>query len=400
VTAFRQAMERKYGDIDRLNAAWGVKLKSFDSVRTFLPVTTLTDRQRADFSGWYLDAMSDWCEKWATWAREAMPQTSIYQSSGGWGAVEIGTDYTYQARSMGKLHGGIRLTNEADDFLHNFTSTRMASSAARFYGAKLGYEPASLGSLRGVMARIFNSLTNGADHLFYYHTNLYGNDQGIDGWIRYAPLLDRRSKPLTEVAAFYPDTVNKLGDDMLRYSDSGAYFPRAKALRQAIDYDWVSEGMILDGALDRYKALVFLWGRVTEKPVLEAIDRWLRNGGTIIYPMRQQFRQGFLTTVEGDRSIAQRWLSGDIGKGRFIGYEGTPDPFTEYVRFVRGQLRKMDKIHPAVGRALNAELPASVFWSVLQHGELVLLNFSDRDAEARIEPGKAVHLPPFSITMN
>ena len=52
-----------------------------------------------DFNTWYMDAMSDWCEKWAVWAREAMPKTSIYQSSGGWGAVEIGTDYTAQAKA-------------------------------------------------------------------------------------------------------------------------------------------------------------------------------------------------------------------------------------------------------------------------------------------------------------
>ncbi len=399
VTSFRRAMERKYGDIGRLNAAWGVKYPSFDLVRTFLPVTALTDRQRADFSTWYMDAMSEWCENWASWARQAMPQTSIYQSAGGWGAVDIGTDYTYQARSMAKLHGGIRLTNEADDFLHNFTSTRMASSAARYYGAKLGYEPASFGSLRGVMARIFNSLTNSADHLFYYHTNLYGNDQGIDAWIRYAPLLDRRSKPLIEVAAFYPDTANKLGDDVLRYNDSGAFFPRAKALRQALDYDWVSEAMILDGALSRYKVLVFLIGRVTEKPVLEAIDRWLRAGGTIIYPIRQQARQGFLATVEGDRSITQRWLEGDTGEGRLIRYEGTPDPFTEYVHFVKRQVRDMNKVHPALRRALEADVPAGVFWSVLDNGELVLLNTTEKQAGVRMQSGKDIQVAPFSITM-
>ena len=40
-----------------------------------------------------------------------------------------------------KLKGGIRLTNEADNFADNFSITRMASSAARFYGAALGFEP-------------------------------------------------------------------------------------------------------------------------------------------------------------------------------------------------------------------------------------------------------------------
>ena len=388
----------KYGSIHNLNQAWGDKFRSFEDVQTFLPVTAVTDRKRADFSTWYMDAMSEWCEKWATWAREAMPTTSIYQSSGGWGAVEIGTDYSYQARSMAKLHGGIRLTNEGDDFLHNFISTRMASSAARFYGANLGYEPAGFGSLRGVLARIFNTVTNGAEHLFYYHTNLYGNDQGIDAWIQYAGLLDRRSRPLIDVAAFYPDTANKLSDDVLRYYSASAFFPRAQSLRQVTDYDFVSEQMILDGALSRYKVLVFLWGRVTEQPVLEHIDQWLRKGGTIIYPARQQMRQGMLSSVEGDRSISQRWQEGDTGEGRIIFFEGTPDPYTAYDDFVLRQLRAMPQIRPEVKRGLAIEAPAGVFWSVLSHGELVLLNFRDVDSVLRFG-GKELRLRPFSIVI-
>jgi hypothetical protein len=157
--------------------------------------------------------------------------------------------------------------------------------------------------------------------------------------------------------------------------------------------------MILDAALGRYKVLVFLIGRVTEKPVLEAIDRWLRAGGTIIYPMRQQARQGFLATVEGDRSITQRWLDGDTGGGRLIRYEGTADPFTEYVLFVKQQVRETNRIHPAVRRALEAEVPAGVFWSVLQNGELVLLNATEKQAEVRMQSGKDIHLAPISITM-
>ena len=398
--SFRNAMKLKYGAIADLNKAWDDHFQSFENVHTFLPITALTDRKRLDFSTWYMDSMSQWCEKWATWARQAMPNTSIYQSSGGWGAVEIGTDYSYQARSMAKLHGGIRLTNEGDDFLHNFTSTRMASSAARFYGAKLGYEPASFGSLRGVMARIFNTMTNGADHLFYYHTNLYGNDQGIDAWIRFAPLLDRRSKPMIDIAAFYPDTANKLSDEVLRYLHASAYFPRAQALRQVTDYDFVSEQMINDGALDRYKVLVFLWGRVTEKPVLERIDRWLRAGGTIIYPTRQQAREGLIATVEGDHSISQRWQNGDTGQGHVIFYEGPPDPLPAYFHFVRDELRQMPQLSPPVRRALRTEAPPGVFWSVLSHGEIVFLNFNDENVQARLEGGKTLQLQPFTIAVD
>ena len=51
----------------------------------------------------------------------------------------------------------MRLTTEGDDFPDNFTITRMASSAARFYGIPLGYEPGGFGSKRGVIAVLTES---------------------------------------------------------------------------------------------------------------------------------------------------------------------------------------------------------------------------------------------------
>ena len=59
--------------------------ESFERVHTFLPETAVTRRKRLDFADWYMGAMSDWCERWAIWAREALPNTVIHQSSGGWG---------------------------------------------------------------------------------------------------------------------------------------------------------------------------------------------------------------------------------------------------------------------------------------------------------------------------
>src|SRR5205823_1678329 len=82
------------------NAAWKNDYASFDQITTFLPETAVTRRKRLDFADWYMGAMSAWCEQWAMWARQALPDTVIHQSSGGWGPVEIGTDYSYQARGI------------------------------------------------------------------------------------------------------------------------------------------------------------------------------------------------------------------------------------------------------------------------------------------------------------
>lgn len=393
---FRLFLKQKYGDLDRLNAAWENSFSSFDQIKTFLPATALTRRQRVDFADWYVGAMSHWCEQWAVWSREALPQSVIHQSSGGWGPVEIGTDYSYQAKSMSKVHGGLRLTNEGDDFPDNFTITRMASSAARFYGVPLGSEPGGFGSKRGVMARLFNAITSDAVHLFYYLGNLTDNDYALEAWLKYAPLLDQRAKPLIDVAAFYPDSCVKLDDETVRYRWASTFYTVARTLRETVDFDYASEQMVLDGALERYRVLLFLWGAITEKPVLEGIDRWVRNGGTLVFATRPR---GLPQTVEADTGIAEKWLRGDTGKGRVIQWSGDLIPSRSYAEFVRNLLLPMPGIQAPIQDALRMEKPASVFWSVLENGQLALLNFSDHPASVRLVDGRQLTIAPYEIAM-
>jgi Glycosyl hydrolase family 14 len=395
---FRRHLKKEYGDdISRLNDAWESSYESFAQIKTFLPETAVTRRKRLDFDNWYMGAMSKWCEKWAIWARAALPNAVIHQSSGGWGPPQIGTDYSYQARSMAKIHGGMRLTNEGDDFPDNFTITRMASSAARFYGIPLGYEPGGYGSKRGVMARLFNAVTTGAVHLFYYLGNLTGNDQALDAWLKYSPYLDQRAQPIIDVAAFYPDTALKLDDELVRYRWASTFFTVGRKLREKVDFDYASEQMILDGALDRYKVLLFLWGAVTEKPVLERMDQWVRNGGTLVFAPRPR---GLPSTVEDDTSIARGWLAGHTGKGRVIVWRGDLIPSQSYAEFVHKLLLKIPSLRPQTKAALRMEKPATVYWSVLDNGKTALLNFSDYPATVRLVNGKTIKIAPYEMAMD
>jgi hypothetical protein len=394
--AFQKWLEAKYHTIDQLNQVWEDHFTSFSQIQTFLPTSTPVPRKQLDFVNWYMGAMSDWCGQWAEWARADMPNASIYQSSGGWGPTQIGTDYTAHAKTMAQLHGGIRLTNESDNYPLNFAITRMASSAARFYGAQLGYEPGGFATMRGVVARIYNVITNGGDHLFYYSGNLFGNDQGTDAWRRYAPLINQRAKPTIDVAAFYPDTSIALNDEVIRYMFASAYLTRVEAMRSITDFDYASEQMILDGALDRYKVLICIWGAYTEKPVLERIDAWVKAGGTIIWISRPR---GLLQTPEGDSSLAQSWQKGEVGKGRAIFYNGDPEPPDEYVEFVRQQLLGLKQLRPEVHTALQIDKPRDVYWSVLEGGKLALLNFTDHPALVRLPGGKTIPVQPYGIVM-
>ncbi len=397
--SFRNWVRSRYHTTTELNRHWGVQYDSFEQVIPFLPVTAQSPRMRADFSTWYMDAMSAWCEKWAVWAREAMPETSIYQSSGGWGAVEIGTDYTAQAKSMARLRGGIRLTNENDSYLNNFATTRMAASAARFFGAKLGFEPAGFSSARGVVARVFNTLTNGADHLFYYGGNITDNDQAPGLWLEQAPKLDQRAKPLTEIAVFYPDTANKLGDEVLRYRQASTFVAAVLALRAVTDFDYASEQMILDGALDRYKVLVFVSGRTTEKPVLDRIRDWVEAGGIVIFPAPRQARESVLHTVEGDNSKGSAWQAGKSGRGRVIFFQGYSEPLKYYIAFLHTTLQTLTELRPELRSALQTRSDGEVYWSLLSDGKLVLLSYDDHDTWVKLANGRSVLLKPYTISI-
>lgn len=396
---FRAWLARRYPTIGELNNAWRTNYPAFDAVKTFLPVTTTSERMRLDFSTWYLDAMTAWCEQWAVWAKEAMPRTSIYQSSGGWGAVEIGTDYAAHAKSMGRLGGGIRMTNENDSYLNNFGNTRLAAAAARFYGAKWGSEPAGFSSARGVAARIYNALVNDAEHLFFYDGNLTANDQAIDTWLRHAPLLDRRARPRSAIALFFNDTANKLRDDTLRYLRASAYLQRVHAFRAAADFDIVSEQMIADGALDRYQALVMVWGNKTTKPVLDRIDAWVQQGGTVFYPDRELSREGLFQTIEGDDSAYRAWRDGKTGQGRALLYDQQTEPFTAYVEFVRRALPRVAALPPAVRAAVRMRKPEDTFGTILEDGTLALLNYGDKPAAVTLADGRAFTLAPYNIRL-
>jgi hypothetical protein len=389
-------LQGKYPDVNALNRAWGEKFSAFDEVNPFIPQFAETKRKRKDLVDWYMAAMTDWCERWAVWAREAMPKTMIYQSAGGWGFVESGTDFTDQTRSMVRIGGGIRATNETDSYAQNFYATRMISSAARFYKVPFGTEPASFGSARGVAARIFNILVNNGHHLFFYYPNLLHNDQGVDKWLELAPLLDKREEPLIEVAALYPDSKSKLDDAVFRHLYGFAFNQRAAALRPILDYDFCSEQMIRDGALAPYKVLVSLWSDVVEADALEAIDRWVRQGGTVIFPYWNRMPLG---TVEDDYVVYNRWLRGETGSGRVILYRGDREPPQRYAEFIRQELQRCKTLDVGTKRMLGVRKPPEVYVSALRSGTLAILNYNDQDALVEVPDSPPIRIGPYVIRL-
>ena len=208
--------------------------------------------------------------------------------------------------------------------------------------------------------------------------------------------MDQRDEPFIEVAALYPDTKSKLDDGVFRNLYSFPFNDRVAALRPQLDFDFCSERMILDGALDRYKVLLFLWSDVLESATLQRIDQWVRGGGTVIFPYWGRMP---ITTPEEDYSVYNRWLSGDCGKGAVIIDRGDRAPVHRYTDFIANQLRAMKSLDPLTQHMLRAKKPDEVYVSVLKNGTYAILNFNDKTAHVTIPNTGSAKVAPYSIKL-
>ncbi len=393
---FRRWLGARYGRIEELNRAWDADYRDFAAVEPVLPQVMTSRRQRMDFTAWYTDSMTDWCGWWAHEARRALPRTPIYQSAGGWGFREAGTDYSAQTKSMTEVDGGVRLTNETDSYEQNFYATQLAVSAARLYGVRRGFEPASSHTARGTVGRIFHTMASDGDHLFTYHDNLFGHPMAIARWLKYLPVLDERGETVRDVAVYYPETENQLADAPFRHLYAWGFNPVAREVRRVVDVDYLDDRLIREGFLDRYRVLVVAWGQHMEADVQRRLDTWLRAGGTLIYP---GFPRGPQETIEGDTTLFRRWSEGDVGRGRLARFKGDAEPPELYGRFVRDVLATTPGLHPVTRAALATERGPHVFLVAQPGGRLLALNYDDAPARVRLRGRFDTRIEPYGVAV-
>jgi hypothetical protein len=296
---FRDAMLARYdGDLDALNAAWGTSYAAATEVclptleipggiegfradeptapGTF-PIGTPQDRRRwLDFIAWYRGAMNDLAETWMRATRRHFPGHPIYLCTGGDAPPQQGAHFGDQCRIAAAVGGGVRITNEASNYPHNFAITRWVTSAGRFHGAYTGIEPAGGVNEFGVTCRIYNTTVSGSKNLHFYAPNIVHHRETVEAWQENFNAI-RLETPVVEVAFLYPDTAIILGD-----VPTNAVFRQVGALRDLTDLDYLDDQMIAAGALDRFRVLVIACAPVAEQATLDRVDAWHAAGGILV----------------------------------------------------------------------------------------------------------------------
>lgn len=290
---FRAYLQRRYGMVEALNQAWHTDRASFEQVEPFLPEAAPNRRARLDLQRWYCGAMTDYTEFWLQTLRQLFPSTRLTIAAGGDGWSTGGGDFTAQAALAARYQAGVRITNEASHYLTNFSITRQAASACRYYGAHLGTECAGGVDSAAIAARAYNCVASGADEFFTYDPEPTGERAALYAAVR--PLLTKH-EPVVDVGVFLSRTSWDLGQ-------LGQFIPDAQTLRHIADLAYVDEQLIADGALRHLRVLFWTAGPIIEAQTAAALMQWVQAGGILVVSDLAQ-----METVEGDRSVGQALL--------------------------------------------------------------------------------------------
>jgi len=331
--AFRDAMMRKYQDMDVLNAAWKTRYRRPEQITYPRSPGDVSRRYWLDFVHWYRNSVSSLADTVCRVARRHFPDTLLMLPVGfGDENPRGGNDNSLLPKIAARYRAEVRSTHGGfKPFAQNQAAMLgRIGSACRFYGVPLWTEPPGRITPEQQVARIFAAASLGAKGHFDWADNVRDSREV---YYRYGKYL-KVERPIVDVAMFFPTTSHLL--------QPGVGFPPTFAqgcadIRDLLNYDIVDERMVMDGALDRYRVLVMWEGAVVEAETLAKIRDWVEAGGVLA-----AYDFGKIETVEADRS----WF------GDLFGYAGRLQPAASSLRFVpTGGQGVPDRYRIDVGKA-------------------------------------------------
>jgi len=393
--SFREYTLKKYGSLDKINNTWKTnflkaeeinfpKLKySFSFERRvsklipnfFKPAlksiysliknppkkenSNFTGQEQwLDFINWYTVSMTNWAEFWMGSARKYFPNNEIYLVTGGNGNPMLGADFSAQTKMAAKYNGGIRITNQTNNYAYSFALTRLVSSASRFYGSYFTTEEGGVNSPESITMRVFDTLTSGARG--FYCKNIIGTGKDLCSK-KFFPLgkptkgaeilkknlhfLSMSETLIVEAAVFFPKTSIDLGPLIL-----DSLYNQCAKLRQKLNFDLLDENMIKDSALEHYKFFAIIEGGPLSGEITAKIEEWINKGGIFI---SQKYLKLFLKNNNRPEKI---------GQGHILPYSS---PKNNYLNFIKDAIFNPKKIYPWQGVSQDLEGGEGIFTAQL-----------------------------------
>jgi hypothetical protein len=353
---FRRQTLAHYGDLARLNAAWGTRFATPEAID--FPAPDQRARQRVrwlDFMTWYQGSHTANLAKLLAVIRRHFPRTLI-EIPLGYGSDEPrGTaDRTDICRvaaafmpvSIRSTHGSFN----REGLPRAYWFYKRMAPVCHGLGVGFGTEPPG-GDLTYAELRrqYFEDASAGVNLVFHYYQNLNLRPNVVE---EYRRVLRPQERSLVDIGVLYPSTQMLL--DMSPFPGwPGGQVQFCNRGREYFDYDLVDENMIGWGMLKDYKVLLHTSGVVYRQSTLQALTDWLRAGGILIACGKPQWEDW-----QGRRSVAAAWLAAEepaaapsggrayrIGKGRLYAVDAGKIP--DYLSRVVAILAATSKARPA-----------------------------------------------------
>ena len=295
LSSFRQAMQKKYQDINSLNKAWNTSFKSFDEIafpeeiaKESIPdfdARPLSQRLLwLDFIHWYHESLIQFAGKSIELVIGIFGREKVSVKPGGnarwmnplsWGTYNPG---------FARLAGRLRIPMQSADSGGAYWADKWTSTAYHFYHVE--YRTEAAGHLEGgtFVKRVFVDSSCGASRLFSYELS-----ELLPSCKKYLHLYTGK-RGITDVAFLAPTTLYYLNGNVMRIVERG------ELLRDLFDYDVLDELLISDGALSGYRILFADNCRVIEKDIISKILDWVHKGGIFVYRSQHD-----LEDVEGNK---------------------------------------------------------------------------------------------------
>jgi hypothetical protein len=413
--SFRKAMKEKYGDIVKLNSAWGVVLKSFEDI-TFPPeiagesIPPLDQRpvkercKWLDFILWYHQSLVTFAGKSTDVVIEIFGRDRVSVKPGGNAGWMNPLSWGTYCPAYAKMAGERKIPVQSADSRGAYWADKWCSTAYAFYGTEYRTEAAGALDRESFIKRTFTDISCGSSRLFTYEIDNHINDA-----VKYLHLFTGE-RGMTEIALLAPATKYFLNGDVMDSVDSGM------RLRDWIDYDVIDEVLIKDGILERggnekataqkinfnFRILVAFDCDVVERDIIGSILAWVDRGGVLIWASSKPLQdveggtKWPINEKEAQCFFEEKTLKGGLksGKGKIYRTSLDVKETAKIILSIDADAMPVNRIKGCIdGKGDN-------IWITELPSRLLLINLGKAKAERSIEwEGKnhKVTIAPFEI---
>lgn len=253
--SFARFLERRYGDLDKLNRAWATRLARWDvDLMPPFPIRKQPLRRRRDFADWYTGSLQGFTDAVCKIVRRHFPEMHV--------GIPLG--FPHEALRVGQIKSqavkvaaryGITARWTGMACLRSFPKTNVLAKrfagAARFYGTRFATERAGTLQRENAANALYESLANAASIVHEDPGNIF-RSEAIQRRLR--PKL-QVSEPICRAAVLYPLDDEQLWREGFRLR---GFIERAAELRAGVDYEVCDRHMIRDGFLETVEDLIVL----------------------------------------------------------------------------------------------------------------------------------------------